>query len=58
MIPIPIWLLVLLIATNFFVIMCALILVYLIAGIHDILYKPKKNKNNCPEKVEREDNDK
>lgn len=31
------------------------ILLYIVAGIHDLTYKHKQEENNCPEKIEGED---
>lgn len=59
MINIPIWLLVLLIATNIFVLLLVLMLVYVFFGVIDLIYtprrKPTKDERNCPNEIESDD---
>ncbi len=57
MIDIPVWLFGVLIATNFFVDLVVFLIIYFIAGIHDLFfvkYYSTKNKvkNDCPYYVE------
>lgn len=59
MINLPIWLLVVLIATNIIVWLAVSFFAYLIAYIRDITYynrhKPNKREQNCPYEVDSDD---
>ena len=58
MINIPIWLLVVLIATNFFVVLLVLVNIYVLFGILDLTYhnrhKPKKSEQDCPDEIDKQ----
>ena len=58
MINIPIWLLVLLIASNVFVLLVVIMVAYVFFGVIDLIYRPRKqnrNESNCPDKIENDD---
>lgn len=59
MVTIPIWLLVLLIATNFFMVLFLFMIIYFVCAILDLTYwerhykKIKPEEKNCPYSIEK-----